>query len=606
MYNTLNKISGIYPDSMEMDMYLTSLGFTQDTVKYLQNPCSRHNPHLMYDVDKAVDILYKGIKQGDSICIIGDYDADGICSTTELFLTLRALNADVDYIIPHRINDGYGMSVTLVDKALENQAKIILTCDNGIAAFEAVDYAKSKGLTVIITDHHEIQETLPNADAIVHPGLGSYPFRNISGAQVAYKLCECLLENKVQVLGKRLMTAKMKQEAKELDEYLLQLSTITIVSDVMPIAQAEGMGFNENRKWLLDGLHMIQTNPNWRIEMLLDALKINKDVVEETTIGFYIAPILNSSGRLNEATDAVDFLTAWNKDEALKAMSFLLYLNEKRKEIKAECMSRITFDEKDNCHIIALEGIHEGVIGILAGQIANTTHKPTFVFTDCEVEGEKAWKGSARGNSAVNLFEILSKTQQETSTIYAFGGHAGAAGITVLDRDFKGFKDALMKEMDSIDMDVQVDVVNIYNVEQRERLINAVKDLKPFGNGMPLPKMKETRNINSVALYYKKGHVKYSFWEKNHKGEWVGAEYWSYGTLEKVKADNSIMDNVYLAESNAQALSMQMSKEDAEANKMETYKRKKAVALRRTFIVEMGYSAFMNKLGPNPSLIDIF
>lgn len=610
MYKNIYKQSGIYPDCKEMDIHLTSLGFTEDTLKHIQNPCNMHDSYLMNDISKASDILWDAIQRNLNICIIGDYDADGTNSTSTLYLTLQYCDAQVDYIIPHRILDGYGLSRKLVDKAIEKGADVILTCDNGIAAIEAVDYAKSKGLKVIVTDHHEIQENLPNADAIVHPGLGTYPFRDISGCQVAYKLAMVLLDEKKKRAKKKLMTSKIKKEEKELRDYLFQLATISIVSDVMPIAQAEGMELNENRKWLIDGLQMIQANPNWRIKMMLDSLKINYSTVDEQTIGFYIAPVINSAGRLNVADDAIEFLIAKDEKDALYRLSFIMHLNEERKKIKAECMKRISYKKEDNVHIIVLDDIHEGIIGILAGQLANTTKKPSFVFTNCEVDDGgtlvKAWKGSARGNGAVNLFETLSNIQKETLSIYAFGGHADAAGITVLDRDFEGFKKALIDKMDKIDMDVDINVLNIHSKAQKDALAEAVRNLKPFGNGMPLPKYKQSQSISSMDLFYKSGHVKVNCWEKDAIGKFVSTGYWLYNKLEDIVNDNSYMDHMKMKSSNYSLLCTKMTPEEAEINKNESYYRPKTEILKKTFIVELGYTAFANVVGPNYNIIDIY
>lgn len=610
MYKTIYNQSGIYPDCKEMDTYLTSLGFTEDTLKYIKNPCDMHDPYLMNDILKAANILWDAIQSQLPICIIGDYDADGTNSTSTLYLTLQYCDAIVDYIIPHRILDGYGLSPKLVDEAIKKGARVILTCDNGIAANEAIDYAKSKGLTVIVTDHHEIQENLPNADAIIHPELGDYPFRDISGCQVAYKLAMVILDEKKKRSGKKLITSKMKKEEKDLKDYLFQLATITIISDVMPIAQVKNMELNENRKWLIQGLQMIQKKPNWRIKLLLDSLKIKPSVVDEQTIGFYIAPVINSAGRLNTANDAIEFLIAENEKDALYKLSFIMFLNEERKRIKAECMKRVSYNADDNVHIIVLDGIHEGIIGILAGQLVNNTKKPSFVFTDCEVEDSgtlvKAWKGSARGNGAVNLFETLSTIQKETSSLYAFGGHADAAGITVLDRDLEVFKKALVEKMNSVDMDISIDVLNIYSKAQKDALAEAVKKLKPFGNGMPLPKYKQSHSISSMDLFYKSGHVKVNCWEKDSTGKFISTGYWLYNKLDDIVNDKSYMDHMKLKSSNYSSLCTKMSPKEAEENKCESYYRPKSEKLKKTFIVELGYTAFANTVGPNYNVIDVY
>ena len=605
MYNTINKTSGIYPNCKEMDIHLTNLGYTNKSLQSLLNPCEQHSAYLLHDVEETAETLLNASKTKEKVVIIGDYDADGVTSTSIMYLTLGHAGVNVSYIVPHRIHDGYGLSQKLVDKAIEDNADIILTVDNGIAAHDAVDYAKSKGLKVIITDHHEIQGSTPNADYIVHPGLGEYPFRDISGCQVAYKLSQVILDKKPKP---RLVSARYKRVEQELKDYLFQLSTISIVSDVMPIASAdeEIMKVNENRKWLMDGLKSIQEQPNWRLACLLDSMNIKKEVVDEQTIGFYIAPTINSAGRLNDATDAVCFLTARDESECMYYMSFIMYLNEERKSLKKDCMDKISIDESDKVHIICQKDIHEGIIGILAGQISNTTHQPAFVMTDAEVDGKKAWKGSARGNGTVNLFQILETIQNEKDLLYAFGGHADAAGLTVLDSDLEDFKEALKEQIDKYDTEVQSDVINIWSPEQKDELAKAVYALKPFGNGLPLPVFKQSLSIKTLDFFYKSGHVKATCWEKKG-GKFISTEIWLFNKLEQIKNDHGYMDKLSITGDNVDSLLMKgITPEEVDAIKMETYTRKKGKTLKRNFIMELGYTAFNNVVGPNYNLIDIY
>lgn len=606
MYNVINKESGIYPDCKDMDIWLTSLGFNEKSIKYLYEPCELHDPYLMNDIQKASDMIFEGIKNEETFAIVGDYDADGVTASTEMYLTLKHLKADVFVIVPHRIKDGYGLSNKIVDKAIEEGATFIITVDNGIASIDAIDYAKSKGLKVIVTDHHELQAKLPNADAIVHPALGEYPFKNISGAQVAYKLACVLFDNKPQ---KKLKSGRTKRVETELKEYLFQLSTISIVSDVMPIASPDEnlAKVNENRKWLQDGLNSIRKKPNWHIENLLKALKIAPKNVDEQTIGFYIAPTINSAGRLNDAMQAIDFLTEVDETESLMKMSFIMFLNDERKKVKNKTMEKIALNDDDKAHIVAVEDIHEGIIGIIAGQIANNTKKPTFVFTNCEVEGEKAWKGSARGNGAINLFENLEKLQTDKHCLYAFGGHADAAGLTILDKDFKTFKDGFLSQIDGIDTEVSYDILEVNSYFQKIELSKAVKALKPFGNGMPLPKFKQKLSIKDIDLYYKSGHAKLTCWEKNEDDKFVSSTFWMFNELENIKHDSSFMDNVIFVKSNvSQLIERGLDADEAEKTKCETYSRKKDSTLRRNFIVELGYTSFGGAMAPNFNLVYLY
>lgn len=605
MYNIINKSTGIYPSCKEMDIHLSNLGYTNKSIQYLLNPCEQHSPYLLHDTEKVAEFLLNASKYYKKVVIIGDYDTDGVTSTSIMYLTLQYIGMDVSFIIPHRIYDGYGLNNNLVDKAITEGANIILTVDNGIAAHEAVDYAKSKGLTVIVTDHHEIQGDIPHADFVVHPGLDNYPCRDISGCQVAYKLSQVILDKKPKP---RITTSRMRKAERELKEYLLQLSSISIVSDVMPIgcSDEKKMATNENRKWLIDGLDSIRNHPNWRLSTMLETMGIHQDVVDEQTIGFYISPTINSAGRLDDATQAVKFLTAETEDECAYYMSFIMFLNEERKKLKNECMDKISINPSDKVHIICQEDVHEGIIGILAGQISNSTKKPAFVMTDAEVDGQKAWKGSARGNGTVNLFQILEKIQNEKGLLYAFGGHADAAGLTVLDSDLKDFQQALIDEISHYDVEVTTDVLNIWNPEQKEILAEAIQQLKPFGNGLPLPIFKQSLSIKTLDMYYKSGHVKVTCWEK--KGDkYVSTNIWMYNELENIKNDSHYMSKLYLSGDNVSLLmSKGMSPEEADDIKMETYTRKNGEQLKRNFVIELGYTAFANVIGPNYNLIDVY
>lgn len=610
-WNEIIKKSGIH-DNLGMDKYLTSLGFNKDSVYYLTNPCQIHDYHLLNDVMETAQAIKEDINQNKKIIIIGDYDCDGVCSTTELYLTLDFCNACVDYIIPHRITDGYGMSKNLVDKVIEMNGDIILTCDNGIAAIEAVDYAKSKGLKVYITDHHTPGTILPNADFIVHPALGSYPFAFISGAQTAYKLSLAILEICSPTKKRRLKKGNAEQDLKD---YLFQLATLTIVSDVMPIASPDlQLGKNnENRKWLIDGLNSIKENPNWRIKIMIDMLGLIQQNLEEQSIGFYIAPCINAVGRLTTAEKAVQFLTAQTSAEAQKKFSFMMYINEERKRVKAEAMEKVTLDQLAPANIVILDNLHEGVLGIIASACSNETNKTSIVLTNCEIVDDKkvtkkAWKGSARGTGEVNLYDILTKVQTQSNSIYAFGGHAGAAGITILDENIKTFEkefESLMSEELKLST-FKKDYVQLTGREERIAFSEAVKNLKPFGNGLALPIVEISYNLACANLYYKSNHVKTIQFEMeklpNGSTKYPILELWMFGGLEKVKP---LLDNRYTMSDNVEKKRDEgLSEDEARAQRYEEYKIIKGNKARVTYKIEVGYSDF-NGLGPRYNVKEV-
>ena len=522
-YNVLNKTNGCYSNKL-MDSWLTNLGYTLDTVKLLKNPPKMHDYCLLNDLEEAVNMINDCDPQ--KICIVGDYDCDGVTATAVMVETIKFIKDDEPlYIIPHRINDGYGISQKHIKKSIENGVELIITVDNGIMCHEAVQYARDNGIKIIITDHHTPGKTLPNADAIVHPMLGSYPFGKISGCQVAYKIATGLLDIN-GIYDSDLMS------------YLKQLSTISIVSDVMPIASNDKkiMEVNENRKWLMDGLKLLDDNKkcDWRLKILKNRLNLNH--VDENVIGFYIAPAINAVGRLDDATAVVDFLTTENEDIANQLSSWIFYMNEERKKIKTAVIENTVIDTTQPGIIISGETIHEGISGILSGNYAGTYRKPTITFTKTTVEVngkmENAFKGSARSGGFIDLFGLLSEIQNEAGCIYAFGGHKEAAGLTVLEKRFSEFLEEFQRRVAEkrTNISFKNDVLEVNSYKEREELLNSIKDLKPFGNGLPLPKGIETLSCKTLMLTAK-GYLNFKCWQKDNDN-FILNEFWSFNDNE--------------------------------------------------------------------------
>lgn len=599
-WKELDKTSGLV-DNVQMDEWLTHLGFSQKSIQTLYNPCELHSPKLLDNCVELCEALQTHIKNNEKIRIMGDYDMDGVGATSILYLALSFIHARVDYDIPHRIRNGYGLCKEMIDKALDDNIKAILTCDNGIACHEVIDYAREKGLYVYVTDHHTPSSVLPNANLIVHPQIGAYPFPYISGAQVAYKVASLLLDN----------SKALKKKKGNLRKYLLQLSALTIVSDVMPIASADDAlsQVNENRKWLMDGIKSIQTEPDWHLKMLMDYQEVNQETFDEQSIGFSIAPAINAVGRLHDAKLAVDFLTTDNKEDARRACSFIVFLNEERKDIKKQTMERIHLDESTSVNFIAQEGIHEGIIGILAGAYMNENNKTTLVMTDCMVDGQKAWKGSARGNSLINLYDTLQDIDDRKHLLYAYGGHADAAGLTVLDENLEEFKQEFCESVEKQEQGkvIEKTYVQIHNRKERLAFVEEIKKLKPFGNGLPLPIAKMSFNVSRIDLYYKSNHAKMTQYEMvfdHGKKSFPALELWLFGGLKNVKPICN--EESFTMSDNVQRIMERDNVTENEAREIraETYQRKKDKKANVNYLIEVGYTDF-NGVGARYNVLEV-
>ena len=449
---------------------------------------------LMKDMQKAVEILLEKIEDGKKIRIIGDYDIDGINATYILLEGLQRLGANVDIDIPDRMKDGYGLNQALIEKALQADVDTIVTCDNGIAAREEIAYAKRLGMTVVVTDHHEVpyEETkggkkyiLPPADAVVDPKQQdcTYPFKELCGAAVAYKLIEALFE----VSGR---------DAEDVD-YLMENVAIATVGDVMDLV-------GENRIFVKQGLDMLRRTRNLGLKSLIECTKINADQISAYHIGFVLGPCLNASGRLDTAKRALELLRATSKKEADILAGDLKALNDSRKDMTAQAVEEAirmieqTSLREDNVLVVYLPECHESLAGIVAGRIRERYYKPTFVIT----RTEEGLKGSGRSIDAYHMYEQLNQCKD---VLTRFGGHKLAAGISLAEDKLEEFRNALnqnapLTEEDlipkiSIDMQLPLGYVT-------EDLINQLSLLEPFGKGNTKPVFveKDLEIINSRIL----------------------------------------------------------------------------------------------------------
>lgn len=453
--------------SKDIDMYLNG------------NLNDIHNPHSMKDADKFVDIITKKIEEHKPVRIIGDYDIDGICSIYILFCGLKAAGADVDYVVPHRINDGYGINEHLIDNAINEGIDTIVTCDNGIAAYNQVRYAKDNGITMIVTDHHDVPfeikddkkvYNVPPADAVINPKQADcdYPFKLLCGAGVAYKLISLLYD-------------RLGLDKKELEDYI-EFMAIATVGDIVDL-------IDENRIVVKYGLNHIAHTKNTGLRALIEECQLDINNISSYHIGFVIGPCLNASGRLDTARQAIELMLCKDNEKAHNMAKELIALNNERKSMtEQETQKAIELVEntgllKDRVLVIYLKDCHESIAGIIAGRIKERYYRPTFVITNAE-DGAK---GSGRSIEGYNMYEEINKCK---NVLTKYGGHPMAAGLSLAISDIDIFRkmlndNAILTDEDLIpkmwiDVPMPVSYANI-------RLVNQLKLLEPFGKGNEKP-----------------------------------------------------------------------------------------------------------------------
>ena len=377
------------------------------------------SPELMCDLTNACEILNRKINEGKKIRIIGDYDVDGVCSTFVLYDFFRSVGADISYVIPHRVQDGYGINIDIVNQAKEDGIDTIVTCDNGIAAYEQVKHAKEIGLTVLITDHHDIpvNNDLPPADTVTNPKREdcNYPFKGLCGAGVAYQL----INHYAEKYGNNSENLK-----KEIERKYLAFTALATICDVMEL-------IGENRIIVKKGLKAIYNTENVGLRALLEVSElVDKDEITVYHCGFIIGPMINASGRLESAVKAIRLFLESDRERALSEANELQKLNNERKNITEQSLIRATEIAEspeylnDKVLVILVPDCHESIAGIVAGRIKEKFYKPTLIFT----YAERGIKGSGRSIEDYNMFEEISKCSECFSK---FGGHPMAAGFSL-------------------------------------------------------------------------------------------------------------------------------------------------------------------------------
>ena len=426
---------------------------------------------VMKGIIPAVEILQKKIKEGASIRIIGDYDIDGVCSTYILLRGLTRAGAEVDTDIPDRKKDGYGLNEDLVKRAYDAGVDTIVTCDNGIAAVKEIAYAKSLGMTVIITDHHELQEEIPPADVVVNPHQKDcpYPYKNLCGAGVAWKVVSALWE-------------QLRVPEQELYEDLLLFAGFATVGDVMDLT-------GENRILVKEALKLLKTTSHPGISALIEVNEISREAISAFHIGFVLGPCINASGRLDTAKRALELLKTTDYEKALVKAAELKALNDERKSMTddgvQQALDQIENSDmkRDRVLVIYLPDCHESLAGIIAGRIRERYYRPVFVLT----RSQDGVKGSGRSIETYSMFEEMSKCKE----LYTkYGGHPMAAGVSMPEEHVEKFRERLnelctLTEKDLTEV-VRIDIAMPFSYVS-ERLVEELSLLEPFGKGNSKP-----------------------------------------------------------------------------------------------------------------------
>jgi len=493
-------------EEKDIDMYLST---GQESLKIL------HNPRTLLNMDKAVSIIKEKISSSAKIRIIGDYDIDGICSIYILYKALERIGADVDYVIPHRITDGYGINENLILQAKEEAIDTIITCDNGIAAIDQIAYAKKLGMTMIVTDHHDIpyieedNEKLylsSEADAIINPKQVecTYPFKLLCGAGVAFKLVQVLYE-------------EYGVPESELSE-MIEFAAMATIGDIVDLK-------DENRVIVKIGLNKIKKTKNLGLKALIDLCGIDAENISTYHIGFIIGPCLNASGRLDTAKRALEMFLEKDEKKAYELAGDLKALNDERKDMtQKELLKGLDIVEKnglnsDNVLVVYLPECHESLAGIIAGRIREKYYKPTIVLTGAQ----DGVKGSGRSIDNYNMFEEINKCKE---LLTKFGGHPMAAGMSLSEENVENFKKKLndcakLSESDLtkvtwIDVAMPVDYVTMDLVKQ-------LCVLEPFGKSNEKPTFADSNLIvrNAYLIGKNKNVLKITF--ENQRGNIIEA-----------------------------------------------------------------------------------
>lgn len=446
------------------------------------------NPSLLHDGDKAAKRIAHAIKNNENITIVGDYDVDGVTSTAIMVDFFKQIDYPITAIIPNRFKDGYGISPSVLDRVEQNDG-VIITVDNGINAVPAATVCKDRGIDLIITDHHTPSEILPDCYALVDPKLKecNYPFKEICGAQVAWLVLNLVKK----ALG---LTMDMR--------VFFDLLAIAIIADVMPLVDI-------NRVLVQKGLAYIANSPRPSMQAL--CMMLDKQIITAEDVGFQLAPRINAAGRMEDASYALNFLTAPTLEHAMQALETLTKLNTYRKDIEMTSTKRAMeqVNPEDKIIVVAMEHLHEGVVGIIASRIVDKFERPTIVLN---IENGVA-KGSARSIGEVNLYNLLDASKHH---LLKFGGHKMAGGMALNVSEIDAFRTTInaqafkLPKSDFIPLDEILG--ELYPNKIDFELLEAIEAFEPFGEANRRPKfiMKETKITDFKRMGELKNHFRFS------------------------------------------------------------------------------------------------
>ena len=465
---------------------------------------------LMKDADKGADIIISAIKNKEQIIIVGDYDCDGVCATAFGMITLKKIGANVNYYVNDRFVDGYGISCSVIDNILNQypDTKLIITCDNGISAVEAVDYAKKKGLKVVITDHHEPGDIIPAADAVIDPKQkdDTYPFKELCGAGVMFKLM-ILIYKKLNININKVY-------------WHIDIVALATVGDVVPLV-------GENRIIVQKGLILINQKPSPVFRILKQITEIKTEVNSHFVLAFIYVPMINAIGRIiGKPNKAIDLFLINNKTELIECIEFLKEVNETRKQMTESQTKRaediVEKQKLKNVIVIHDESFHEGLIGLIAGRLKEKYNRPVIVFTKSD---DNVLKGSAR---SINGFHIKNEFDTIKHLIIKHGGHEKAAGLSIERDKFDEFKEAII-QLGQTKL-TEGDLVKTYKVDYEINsnkifieICEELKMLEPYGEGNPKPNIVLSNFQVTEPPFYmgkEKQHIKF-------KGNLVSVILWN-------------------------------------------------------------------------------
>ena len=486
-----------------------------------------HDPATMSDMTKAVERINQALDRNETILVYGDYDADGVTSTTILVKTLRELGAHVGWYIPNRFSEGYGPNELAFQNAVDEGVSLIITVDNGIQGHDEIKLVQDQDVDVIVTDHHEIGPTLPEAYAIVHPMHPDYdyPFKYLCGAAVAYKLAQTLLDNP--------------------PSYFKALVAIGTIADLVSMT-------DENRTLVKEGLAVLNQHLPVPIKALLQQAGFDQTITEET-IGFIIGPRLNAVGRLEDASLAAELLMTDEMEEAQFLAEQVEYFNNERKDIvqaiadQAMAMAQEQVEQGAKFLLLAQQDWHEGVLGIVASRVVETYHLPTLILNIDEAQNHA--KGSARSIDQVSMFEILS---EQSDLITKFGGHHMAAGMTLSIENIEPLHQALDQTMQALANQISLVPTKKVDVEIAETdvSVNNIRDLqklRPFGTDFAMPcfKLSDINVIQAKGIGQEKRHLKLTL-----GADRLQALYWQHGQLASELGESQPLDLIGTLEIN--------------------------------------------------------